>query len=101
MKVSALCWNIRIIDYSLPIGLILNAVIVRFEYCTYSDLMEGYKAMELNPDDNKGERSLLTQCQAVADMKFSYVVSCQQYGIHKRSGEARAQDILRLMTKYD
>ncbi|KAK0605244.1 hypothetical protein LWI29_024524 [Acer saccharum] len=66
----------------------------------HEDLMEGYKAVELNTDDNKGERSLLTQCQAVADMKFTYVVSCQQYGIHKRSGDARAQDILRLMTTY-
>lgn len=61
--------------------------------------MEGYKAIELNSDD-KGERSLLTHCQAVADMKFTYVVSCQLYGIHKRSGDARAQDILKLMTKY-
>ncbi|KAG5227575.1 callose synthase [Salix suchowensis] len=65
------------------------------------DLMEGYKAIELSTDDqSKGESSLLAQCQAVADMKFMYVVSCQQYGIHKRSGDPRAQDILRLMTTY-
>ncbi|KAJ8759965.1 hypothetical protein K2173_010821 [Erythroxylum novogranatense] len=65
------------------------------------DLLEGYKAIELNAEDqSKGERSLLAQCQAVADMKFTYVVSCQQYGIHKRSGDQRAQDILRLMTTY-
>ncbi|XP_059628840.1 callose synthase 3 [Cornus florida] len=65
------------------------------------DLMEGYKAVELNIEDQvKGERSLWAQCQAVADMKFTYVVSCQQYGIHKRAGDARAQDILRLMTTY-
>ncbi|CAH2068687.1 unnamed protein product [Thlaspi arvense] len=65
------------------------------------DLMEGYKAVELNMEDQtSGERSLLAQCQAVADMKFTYVVSCQQYGIDKRSGHARAQDILRLMTTY-
>ncbi|KAJ6945093.1 callose synthase 3 [Populus alba x Populus x berolinensis] len=65
------------------------------------DLMEGYKAIELSTDDqSKGGRSLLAQCQAVADMKFTYVVSCQQYGIHKRSGDLRAQDILRLMTTY-
>ncbi|XP_062171456.1 callose synthase 3 [Alnus glutinosa] len=64
-------------------------------------LMEGYKAIELNLEDHpKGERSLWAQCQAVADMKFTYVVSCQQYGIHKRSGDPRAQDILRLMTTY-
>ncbi|KAJ0019986.1 hypothetical protein Pint_31311 [Pistacia integerrima] len=66
----------------------------------HEDLMEGYKAIELNVDDNKGERSLMTQCQAVPDMKFTYVVSCQQYGIHKRSGDHRAQDILRLMITY-
>lgn len=66
-----------------------------------SDLMEGYKAVELNLEDHsKGERSLWAQCQAVSDMKFTYVVSCQQYGIHKRSGDPRAQDILRLMTTY-
>ncbi|XP_045796427.1 callose synthase 3-like [Trifolium pratense] len=64
------------------------------------DLMEGYKAMENSDDNARGERSLWTQCQAVADMKFTYVVSCQQYGIDKRSGSLRAQDILRLMTRY-
>ena len=63
--------------------------------------MEGYKAVELNMEDQfKGERSLWTQCQAVADMKFTYVVSCQQYGIDKRSGNPRAQDTLGLMTTY-
>ncbi|GFQ00467.1 callose synthase 1 [Phtheirospermum japonicum] len=65
------------------------------------DLMKGYKAAELNTEEQvKNEGSLLTQCQAVADMKFTYVVSCQQYGLHKRSGDQRAADILRLMTKY-
>jgi callose synthase len=61
--------------------------------------MEGYKSIENSDDNSRGERSLWTQCQAVADMKFSYVVSCQQYGIDKRSGVARAQDILRLMAR--
>lgn len=63
--------------------------------------MKGYKAAESNSmEQSKGERSLLAQCQAVADMKFTYVVSCQQYGIHKRSGDERAKDILKLMTTY-
>lgn len=67
-----------------------------------TDLMKGYKAAELNTEDQvKNEGALLSQCQAVADMKFTYVVSCQQYGIQKRSGDRRATDILRLMTKYD
>ncbi|EEC81348.1 hypothetical protein OsI_24536 [Oryza sativa Indica Group] len=60
------------------------------------DLMEGYRATELMSEDSQ----LMTQCKAIADMKFTYVVSCQQYGIQKRSGEACAHDILRLMTVY-
>ncbi|KAL8495893.1 hypothetical protein ACS0TY_019858 [Phlomoides rotata] len=65
------------------------------------DLMKGYKTAELDPAEPvKTEGSLLTQCHAVADMKFTYVVSCQKYGIQKRSGDRRATDILRLMTKY-
>lgn len=61
--------------------------------------MKGYKAAESNTEEHLGnDRSLLAQCQAVADMKFSYVVSCQQYGTDKRTGHSRAQDILRLMT---
>ena len=64
--------------------------------------MEGYKAAESTIEElSKAKRSLLAQCQAVVDMKFSYVVSCQQYGIHKRSGNARAKDILKLMATYE
>ncbi|KAI4386274.1 hypothetical protein MLD38_004220 [Melastoma candidum] len=65
------------------------------------DLMEGYKAVALSTEDqSRGDRSLWSQCQAVADMKFTFVVSCQQYGTDKRAGHARAQDILTLMTTY-
>lgn len=63
----------------------------------HADLMKGYKAAESNSADHK---SLFAQCQAVADMKFTYVVSCQQYGIQKRSGEHYAKDILKLMRTY-
>ncbi|XP_043693355.1 callose synthase 3-like [Telopea speciosissima] len=63
------------------------------------DLLEGYKAVN-SEEHSQSERSLFMQCQAVADMKFTFVVSCQKYGIDKRSGNARAQDILRLMTTY-
>lgn len=72
-----------------------------FDVILFEDLMEGYKAVELNSEENsKGDRSLWAHCQAISDMKFTYVVSCQQYGIQKQSGDARAQDILKLMTKY-
>ena len=63
--------------------------------------MKGYKAVELDGEENsKGERSLRAQCQAIADLKFTYVVSCQMYGTDKRSGHPRAKDILNLMTRY-
>ncbi|XBH82000.1 hypothetical protein VPH35_107468 [Triticum aestivum] len=61
-----------------------------------NDLMEGFRAADILSE----ESHLLTQSKAVADMKFTYVVSCQSYGIQKRSGDQRAQDILRLMTTY-
>ncbi|VAI63956.1 unnamed protein product [Triticum turgidum subsp. durum] len=61
-----------------------------------NDLMEGFRAADILSE----ESHLLTQSKAVADMKFTYVVSCQSYGIQKRSGDPRAQDILRLMTTY-
>ncbi|KAJ3706849.1 hypothetical protein LUZ61_010554 [Rhynchospora tenuis] len=65
------------------------------------DLLEGYRAAELmSEEQSEPERLLWRQCQAIADMKFTYVVSCQQYGIHKRNGDPRAQDILKLMTNY-
>lgn len=65
--------------------------------------MKGYKAASSNTEEllSNDDRSLMTQCHAVVDMKFSFVVSCQQYGIQKRSADPRAHDILRLMTTYD
>lgn len=69
----------------------------------FTELMKGYKAAELESRENsrlQGDRSLWTQCQSLADMKFTYVVSCQQYSTHKRSGDPRAKEILKLMIKY-
>lgn len=61
--------------------------------------MKGYKVAESNKEEYlRNEKSLLAQCQALADMKFTYVISCQQYGIQKRSKDPRAHEILRLMT---
>nr|CAB3502151.1 unnamed protein product [Digitaria exilis] len=66
------------------------------------DLMEGYKAAESVTDEQWKiqQRSLIAQCEAVADMKFTYVVSCQQYGNDKRAALSSAQDILQLMRNY-
>ncbi|KAI9402179.1 hypothetical protein POPTR_001G230000v4 [Populus trichocarpa] len=65
------------------------------------ELMRGYKAAELNSEGpSKSDNSTWQQCQAIADLKFTYVVSCQEYGKHKRAGHPLAKDILRLMTTY-
>jgi callose synthase len=70
-------------------------------FVTTLDLLEGYRAAELMSEEQSEPETLLwRQCKAIADMKFTYVVSCQQYGIHKRSGDPRAQDILKLMITY-
>lgn len=63
--------------------------------------MEGYKAVaEPVEEEKKSQRSLSSQLEAVADMKFTYVATCQNYGNQKQSGDRRATDILNLMVKY-
>ncbi|KAJ7957014.1 Callose synthase [Quillaja saponaria] len=63
-----------------------------------AEILEGYKAVTVPSDeDKKSQRSLYAQLEAVADMKFTYVATCQNYGNQKRSGDRRATDILNLM----
>ncbi|XP_042485900.1 callose synthase 7-like isoform X2 [Macadamia integrifolia] len=61
----------------------------------------GYRAVDVN---NREERALAPNSQAVVDMKFTYVVSCQIYGQLKISSEPRDrscyQNILNLMLQY-
>jgi len=65
------------------------------------EIFEGYKIQEAYQGELKNsQRSLWAQLQAVADLKFTYVVSCQLYGIHKRSANDRAKNILDLMLRY-
>lgn len=62
------------------------------------ELLEGYKTIiEPSEEDRKSQRSIYTQSEAVADMKFTYIATCQNYGNQKRSGDRRATDILNLM----
>ncbi|XP_062216922.1 callose synthase 3-like isoform X3 [Phragmites australis] len=75
-------------------ALVLEAFL---DMAKHEDLMEGYKAAE---EWKIQQRSLLAQCEAVADMKFTYVVSCQQYGNDKRAALSNAQDILQLMRTH-
>ncbi|XP_010530602.1 PREDICTED: callose synthase 5 [Tarenaya hassleriana] len=63
-----------------------------------SEILGGYKAISDPPEeDKKSQRSLFAQLEAIADLKFTYVATCQNYGNQKRSGDRRATDILNLM----
>ncbi|RYQ84944.1 hypothetical protein Ahy_B10g104451 [Arachis hypogaea] len=62
------------------------------------EILNGYKAVTVpSEEDKKSKRSLYASIEAVADMKFTYVATCQIYGNQKRSGDRRATDILNLM----
>nr|GFD20047.1 callose synthase 5 [Tanacetum cinerariifolium] len=64
------------------------------------EMLEGYKAVNVpRAEDKKSQSSLYAQLEAIADMKFTYVATCQNYGNQKRTGDRRATDILNLMVK--
>ncbi|KAI3451534.1 hypothetical protein Pfo_008199, partial [Paulownia fortunei] len=68
------------------------------DMATEDEILEGYKTItEPSAAEKKSQRSMYTQLEAVADMKFTYVATCQNYGNQKRSGDRRATDILNLM----
>lgn len=78
---------------------ILPVKALYFDYL-YAEILEGYKAVTVpSEEDKKSQRSLYAQLEAVADMKFTYVATCQNYGIQKRNGDRHATDILNLMVK--
>ncbi|XP_015581453.2 putative callose synthase 8 isoform X1 [Ricinus communis] len=58
------------------------------------DILEGYDVAE------KNNRTLFAQLDALADLKFTYIISCQMYGSQKSSGDPHANDILELMKRY-
>lgn len=65
-----------------------------------AEILQGYKAVtEPEEEDKKSQRSLSAQLDAIVDMKFTYVATCQIYGNQKQSGDRRATDILNLMVK--
>ncbi|KAL8135546.1 putative callose synthase 8 isoform X2 [Apium graveolens] len=58
------------------------------------DIIQGYDAIE------RGNDTLSVQLDALADLKFTHVISCQLFGSQKSTGHTQAQDILDLMIKY-
>lgn len=58
------------------------------------DILKGY-------DVTEGVNDMLSaQLDAIADMKFTYVVSCQNFGLQKSSKDPQAQDIIDLLKRY-
>ncbi|KAF6171148.1 hypothetical protein GIB67_012222 [Kingdonia uniflora] len=66
-----------------------------------SAILGGYRTDNIN---HQNQKAFAARSQAVADIKFTYVVSCQVYGAQKKSGESRDrscyQNILNLMLMY-
>lgn len=76
-------------------------IILWFYVILWAEILDGYKAVTVpSEEDRKSHRSLYASLEAVADMKFTYVATCQNYGNQKRNGDRRATDILNLMVKY-
>ncbi|RZC13176.1 Callose synthase 5 [Glycine soja] len=62
------------------------------------EIFDGYKAIAVpSEEEKKSHRSLYANIEAMADLKFTYVATCQNYGNQKRCGDRRATDILNLM----
>ncbi|XP_012703765.1 putative callose synthase 8 isoform X3 [Setaria italica] len=64
------------------------------------ELYKGPLATEQGKNKRNIHQSLSTEIEALADMKFSYVISCQKFGEQKIKGDPHAQDIIDLMTRY-
>lgn len=64
------------------------------------ELYKGPLATEQGKNKKNIHQSLSNELEALADMKFSYVISCQKFGEQKIKGDPHAQDIIDLMTRY-
>ncbi|KAJ9537860.1 hypothetical protein OSB04_030593 [Centaurea solstitialis] len=58
------------------------------------DILQGYAAIE------RGNDTLSAHLDALADLKFTHVVSCQLFGSQKTSGDPQAEEISELMIRY-
>ncbi|KAB1214970.1 putative callose synthase 8 [Morella rubra] len=58
------------------------------------DILDGYETAV------KENHTLSAQLGALADMKFTYIISCQTFGSQKASGNPHADDIVDLLKRY-
>ncbi|KAL5665143.1 hypothetical protein ACJX0J_025251, partial [Zea mays] len=63
------------------------------------DLYEALLAIEQGKNKRNIHQALAAELEALADMKFSYVISCQKFGEQKIKGDPHAQDIIDLMMR--
>lgn len=97
LRGQTLCRTVRGMMY-YQIALKLQAFL---DMASESEILEGYKAVtEPEEEGKRSQRSLSAQLEAIADMKFTYVATCQIYGNQKQSGDRRATDILNLMVNF-
>ena len=70
------------------------------EWFVMSAIFSGYRTIE----KSEAHKKIFDYSQALTDLKFTYVVSCQVYGSQKKSSDARdrscANNILNLMLKW-
>ncbi|KAI3502032.1 hypothetical protein L1887_30063 [Cichorium endivia] len=70
------------------------------DYAKHDEIFTGFRTVNMN----KHHMDLKERASAMADLKFTYVVSCQIYGAQKKSSDERDQscyiNILNLMLTY-
>ncbi|XP_024540407.1 callose synthase 3 isoform X3 [Selaginella moellendorffii] len=68
------------------------------------DVYTGFKEVSKRRKEEKGQDSFWAKLDAIVDMKFTFVATCQKFGQQKHSKDlkeaSKAQDIQKLMTKY-
>ncbi|XP_061352162.1 putative callose synthase 8 [Gastrolobium bilobum] len=58
------------------------------------DILEGYENTE------RSNRALFARLEALADMKYTYVISCQSFASQKASNHPHYKDMIDLMIRY-
>ena len=92
---SSLLFEFLINCYDCPTN---GSQLTMNHFCVFAAIFSGYRTID---KDNSYQRDLMEHARALADMKFTYVVSCQIYGAQKKSSDARDRscyaNILNLM----
>lgn len=58
-----------------------------------ADILEGYETAE------KGNRALFARLEALSDMKYTYVISCQSFASERAMNDPHYTDTIDLMIR--